>query len=135
MRWWGGKTAKILLRSALCEGTISALEMDENVVVAGYTQQGMEAWDVRTQQTLCTFSNRSFGGTRSLQFDNRKVVAVSTTGQAALWRWYSADPVRIFEPPTPTSRIVSAQFNDRHLVLGTDAGMLFDYDRRSVNVL
>ena len=84
VRWWGGKSAKILSKSALCEGTISALEMDETVVVAGYSEQGMEAWDVRTQQTLCTFSNRKHGGVQALQFDNRKLVSVSSTGKVGL---------------------------------------------------
>ncbi|CAI5727266.1 unnamed protein product [Hyaloperonospora brassicae] len=129
VRWWGGKSAKILPRSALCEGTISALEMDETVVVAGYSEQGMEAWDVRTQQTLCTFSNQKHGGVRALQFDNRKLISVSTTGKAALWRWYEPNPVRWFEPPNPSARFVSTKFNDRHLVFGTDYGELVDYDR------
>uniref|UniRef100_M4BXU5 Uncharacterized protein n=1 Tax=Hyaloperonospora arabidopsidis (strain Emoy2) TaxID=559515 RepID=M4BXU5_HYAAE len=129
VRWWGGKSAKILSKSALCEGTISALEMDETVVVAGYSEQGMEAWDVRTQQTLCTFSNRKHGGVQALQFDNRKLVSVSSTGKAALWRWYEPNPVRWFEPPTPSARFVSTKFNDRHLVFGTDCGELVDYDR------
>jgi hypothetical protein len=149
VRWWGGKTAKILSKSALCEGEVSALEMDETVVVAGYSGQGMEAWDVRTQQPLCTFSNGRHGGVRSLQFDSRKLVSVSSNGevrrcgcvmtvdvwssgclvltglltalQAALWRWYSPNPVRWFEPPSPSTKYISAQFNDRHLVLGTDS--------------
>lgn len=55
--------------------------MDETVVVAGYSEQGMEAWDVRTQQSLCTFSNHEHGGVKSLQFDNRKLVSVSSTGK------------------------------------------------------
>jgi hypothetical protein len=83
VRWWGGKSAKILSKSALCEGTISALEMDETVVVAGYSEQGMEAWDVRTQQSLCTFSNHEHGGVKALQFDNRKLVSVSSTGKVS----------------------------------------------------
>ncbi|RLN69428.1 hypothetical protein BBJ28_00016539 [Nothophytophthora sp. Chile5] len=81
VRWWGGKSAKILSKSALCEGSISALEMDETVVVAGYSEQGMDAWDVRTQQPLCTFSNHEHGGVKALQFDNRKLVSVSSTGK------------------------------------------------------
>lgn len=81
VRWWGGKTAKILSKSALCAGSISALEMDETVVVAGYDKQGMEAWDVRTQQSLCTFSNSEHGGVKSLQFDSRKLVTVSPSGK------------------------------------------------------
>ncbi|KAL7995697.1 putative WD40/YVTN repeat-like-containing domain superfamily, WD40-repeat-containing [Plasmopara halstedii] len=129
VRWWGGKCAKILTKSALCEGTISALEMDETVVVAGYTEQGMEAWDVRTQQSLCTFSNHEHGGVKALQFDNRKLVSVSSTGKAALWRWYEPNPVRWFGPTSATSRFISAKFNDRHLVFGTDCGELVDYDR------
>ena len=84
VRWWGGKSAKILSKSALCEGAISALEMDETVVVAGYSDQGMEAWDVRTQQSLCTFSNHEHGGVKALQFDNRKLVSVSSTGKVML---------------------------------------------------
>jgi hypothetical protein len=83
VRWWGGKSAKILSKSALCEGTISALEMDETVVVAGYSEQGMEAWDVRTQHSLCTFSNHEHGGVKALQFDNRKLVSVSSTGKVS----------------------------------------------------
>lgn len=83
VRWWGGKTAKILSKSALCEGEISALEMDETVVVAGYGVQGMEAWDVRTQQPLCTFSNGRHGGVRSLKFDSRKLVSVSNNGEVS----------------------------------------------------
>ncbi|KAG6590723.1 WD40 repeat-containing protein [Phytophthora cinnamomi] len=129
VRWWGGKSAKILSKSALCEGSISALEMDETVVVGGYSEQGMEAWDVRTQQSLCTFSNREHGGIKSLQFDNRKLVSVSSTGKAAMWRWYEPNPVRWFEPPTPSARFISTKFNDRHLVFGTDNGQLVDYDR------
>ncbi|GMF09297.1 unnamed protein product [Phytophthora lilii] len=84
VRWWGGKSAKILSKSAICEGTISALEMDETVVVAGYSEQGMEAWDVRTQQSLCTFSNHEHGGVKALQFDNRKLVSVSSTGKVCV---------------------------------------------------
>ncbi|CAH0514323.1 unnamed protein product [Peronospora belbahrii] len=129
VRWWGGKSAKILAKSALCEGTISALEMDETVVVAGYSDQGMEAWDVRTQQSLCTFSNHEHGGVKALQFDNRKLVSVSSTGKAALWRWYEPNPMRWFKPPYPSARFVSTKFNDRHLVFGTDCGELVDYDR------
>lgn len=86
MRWWGGKTAKIMSKSALCAGGISALEMDETVVVAGYSKQGMEAWDVRTQQSLCTFSNFEHGGVNSLQFDSRKLVTVSPNGKVCLCR-------------------------------------------------
>ncbi|RMX63644.1 hypothetical protein DD238_006281 [Peronospora effusa] len=129
VRWWGGKSAKILSKSALCEGAISALEMDETVVVAGYSDQGMEAWDVRTQQSLCTFSNHEHGGVKALQFDNRKLVSVSSTGKAALWRWYEPNPVRWFKPPNPSARFISTKFNDRHLVFGTDCGELVDYDR------
>lgn len=81
VRWWGGKTAKVLSKSAVCAGGISALEMDETVVVAGYAQQGMEAWDVRTQQSLCTFSSSEHGGVKALQFDSRKLVTVSSTGK------------------------------------------------------
>lgn len=86
VRWWGGKTAKIMPKSALCAGGISALEMDETVVVAGYSKQGMEAWDVRTQQSLCTFSNSEHGGVKSLQFDSRKLVTVSPSGKVRLLR-------------------------------------------------
>jgi WD40 repeat protein len=75
-----------LTKSALCEGTISALEMDENVVVAGYSIQGMESWDVRTQQSLCSFSSAHFGGVKSLQFDNRKILAVSNNGQVCMYK-------------------------------------------------
>lgn len=85
VRWWGGKTAKVLDKSALCEGGISALEMDETLVVAGYAIQGMEAWDVRTQQTLCTFSNTVHSGVKSIQFDSRKILTVSMTGQVQCW--------------------------------------------------
>ncbi|GAB9473295.1 hypothetical protein Gpo141_00010449 [Globisporangium polare] len=134
VRWWGGKTAKILSKSALCAGSISALEMDETVVVAGYDKQGMEAWDVRTQQSLCTFSNSEHGGVKSLQFDSRKLVTVSPNGKAALWRWYSPNPVRWFTPPTPSAKFISAQYDDRHLVLGTDHGELVDFDRVSAAV-
>lgn len=81
VRWWGGKAAKVLEKSAICEGRISVLEMNDDVIVAGYSRQGMQAWDVRTQQPLCTFSNADVGGVRSLQFDNRKLVTVSTTGK------------------------------------------------------
>ncbi|KAF1330177.1 hypothetical protein FI667_g5407, partial [Globisporangium splendens] len=129
VRWWGGKTAKILSKSALCGGEISALEMDETVVVAGYSTQGMEAWDVRTQQSLCTFSNFEHGGVKSLQFDSRKLVTVSHSGKAALWRWYSPNPVRWFTPPTSTAKFISAQYDDRHLVFGTNTGDLLDFDR------
>ncbi|TMW63336.1 hypothetical protein Poli38472_002277 [Pythium oligandrum] len=132
VRWWGGKTAKVLSKSAVVEGRISALEMDDTVVVAGYSTQGMEAWDVRTQQSLCTFSNAAHGGVQSLQFDSRKIVTVSSTGAAALWRWYSPNPVRWFTPPASSTRIVSAQFNDSNLLLGTDCGELLDYDRKSL---
>lgn len=88
VRWWGGKTAKILEKSALCDGEISALEMDETVVVAGYSKQGMESWDVRTQQPLCTFSSMLHGGVKSLQFDSRKIVTVSSTGKVRAIRAY-----------------------------------------------
>ncbi|GLD93078.1 hypothetical protein PINS_up001670 [Pythium insidiosum] len=132
VRWWGGKTAKVLSKSALCDGGISALEMDETVVVAGYNQLGMEAWDVRTQQSLCTFSNAAHGGVRSLQFDRRKIVSVSQTGKAALWRWHSPDPVKWFEPPPSSSRIMSAQFDENNLILGTDCGELLDFHRTAL---
>jgi hypothetical protein len=91
VRWWGGKTAKVLNRSGICEGDISALEMDETVVVAGYDKQGMEAWDVRTQQSLCTFSSAEHGGIKSLQFDSRKIVTVSNTGKVR----YSLVPAHV----------------------------------------
>ncbi|KAL0590058.1 hypothetical protein ABG067_001698 [Albugo candida] len=81
VRWWGGKTAKVLKKSLICDGHVSVLKMDDEVVVAGYSRQGMEAWDVRTQQPLCTFSNAEFGGVQALQYDKRKIVAVSTTGK------------------------------------------------------
>lgn len=58
--------------------------MDETVVVAGYSKQGMEAWDVRTQQSLCTFSNFEHGGVKSLQFDSRKLVTVSQSGNVSV---------------------------------------------------
>lgn len=129
VRWWGGKTAKVLHRSAICDGSISTLEMDENIVVAGYNKLGMEAWDVRTQQPLCSFSNGHHGGVKSLQFDSRKILTVSTTGKAALWRWYSPNPVHWFEPPTPSTLFVSGQYDDRHFIFGTSNGDLLDYDR------
>jgi len=43
----------------------------------------MEAWDVRTQHSLCTFSNHEHGGVKALQFDNRKLVSVSSTGKVS----------------------------------------------------
>lgn len=129
MRWWGGKTAKVLPKSALCEGGISALEMDETVVVAGYEQRGMEAWDVRTQQALCSFSSSEHGGFKSLQFDSRKIISVSTTGKAAMWRWNSMNPVKWFQPPATSTHFVSARFNRNNVVLGTDCGELVNYDR------
>lgn len=46
-----------------------------------------------------------------------------------MWRWYEPNPVRWFEPPTPSARFISTKFNDRHLVFGTDSGQLVDYDR------
>lgn len=97
VRWWGGKTAKVLKKSLICDGHVSVLKMDDEVVVAGYSRQGMEAWDVRTQQPLCTFSNAEFGGVQALQYDNRKIVAVSTTGKVS---WNVSRRNRHFDKPS-----------------------------------
>ncbi|RHX99778.1 hypothetical protein DYB25_010357 [Aphanomyces astaci] len=122
VRWWGGKNAKVCPKSALCRGGIGALEMDETAVVAGYADGGMQAWDVRTQQPLCTFA--SSVGVSSLQFDKRKLVSVSKNGVACVWRWYAMYPHGVF-PRQHTYTCVC--FDEKHLVLGTTGGVAVVY--------
>ncbi|KAG9414124.1 hypothetical protein AC1031_013333 [Aphanomyces cochlioides] len=121
VRWWGGKNPKVCPKSALCRGAISALEMDETAVVAAYDGGGMEAWDVRTQQSLCTFASKSVGGIDSVQFDKRKLVTIAKDGAAYLWRWYSMYPIWTI-PSDPVAKYTSVCFDEKHLVLGTTNG-------------
>ncbi|EQC30291.1 hypothetical protein SDRG_11868 [Saprolegnia diclina VS20] len=117
VRWWGGKSPKVLPKSLLCEGPVSHLEMDESVVVAAYGTKGMQAWDVRTQQPLTTFG--ATDGVDSVVFDKRKLVSLSPQGVVHVWRWFGLYPVHTF----PTQHVYTAVAHDeRHLVLGTTDG-------------
>jgi hypothetical protein len=119
VRWWGGKMGKVCIKSPLCGGSISAFEMDETVVVAGYDGRGMQAWDVGTQQPLCTFRDGKWGGIIALQFDKRKVLSLSKCGHVSLWRWYSMYPHFTFPPPRDGSSYTSFAFDEKYLILGT----------------
>ncbi|ETV95249.1 hypothetical protein H310_11155 [Aphanomyces invadans] len=123
IRWWGGKSAKVCPKSALCRGRVSALEMDETAVVAGFEDGGLQAWDVRTQQPLCTFASSSIG-VSSVQFDKRKLITVSKDGIACVWRWYSMYPHGVFPAKF---KYTSVCFDQKHLVLGTTAGVAAVY--------
>lgn len=120
VRWWGGKTAKVIPKSSLCDGPVTALEINESVLVAAYGIQGMSAYDVRTQSRLCTFSNGAYGGIKSVQFDKTKLLTVSTKGEAALWRWHDCQkPQIVFPSEIP---VLSAHFDNYSLVLGLADG-------------
>ncbi|KAF0690386.1 Aste57867_18221 [Aphanomyces stellatus] len=127
VRWWGGKTAKVCPKSALCRGTVGALEMDETAVVAAYELGGMQAWDVRTQQPLSSFASAAVGGLAALQFDKRKLVTISSAGDATLWRWYSMYPHFTFPRQHDHHSYTALCFDEKHLVLGTDAGRALVY--------
>lgn len=129
----------------MCEGTVLVLEMDDTVVVAGYSDQGMEAWDVQTQQSLCTFINHEHGGVKALQFDNRKIASMSSTGKVIV-AVITCLPVtcatllmlvwcrRHYEDGTglilcgglclhtPIACHIPTKFDDQNLVLGIDCG-------------
>ncbi|OQR90094.1 hypothetical protein THRCLA_09437 [Thraustotheca clavata] len=123
VRWWGGKSPKVLQKSALCSGSVSSFEMDDSVVVAAYDHKGMQAWDVRTQQPLATFGATT--GIAKLYLDKRKLVSISMpTGVAQIWRWHDMYPVFTF----PTSHaFVDLCADDSHLVLGTQDGCALVY--------
>lgn len=119
VRWWGG--AKRMFKSGLCSGSVSALEMNEFAVVAGYDTQGMMAWDLRTQETLASFSCADYGGIRHLSFDSTKLVTISSTsGRAALWRWHKSSPVHLFPAPVDHEYTCS-ELTPKALILGTNS--------------
>ncbi|OQR92419.1 hypothetical protein ACHHYP_03714 [Achlya hypogyna] len=128
VRWWGGKSPKVLPKSLLCSGPVSHLEMDESVVVAAYEDKGMQAWDVRTQQPLATFGTAT--GIATVHLDKRKLVTISQAGGVAqMWRWFEMYPVFTF--PT-THHHVSLACDDRTLVLGTADGAALLYKMEGI---
>ena len=129
VRWWGGKTAKVMQKSPLCEGSVSALAIDDTVLVAGYAVRGMTAYDTRSQTPLCTFSNGAYGGFESVQFDRTKLLTVSKQGQAALWRWTQHQkPHLVFSPDNEEPmEFTSGHFSEHSLILGGTSGVGYAY--------